>query len=249
MKSERNWLHLAATAHPQDAARLILAAAANGQIRAQCQLGQILLDGYGIERDPKLARHWFARAASQGDAEGQNLYGRCLQLGWGGEVDLPAAALYYHKAAMQGLDWGQYNYAQMLAKGWGVALDLARALDFYRKAAAQGHAKALNLVGRFYEEGWVVPADPHMALDYYRRSAEGGDFRGQCSYASMLTARGLIDEAVCWLQRAMQTATPAFLQKMIEVLQSSIHAELRLVAEEMRKHLQNTVTPLSSNRH
>jgi len=239
MKAERHWLRLAATLHPQEAARLILAAAANGQTHAQCQLGQILLDGYGIERDPVLARHWFALAASQGDAQAQNLYGRCLQLGWGGAVDLPAAAGCYRKAAAQGLDWGQYNYAQMLAKGWGVPLDLPQALDYYRKAAAQGHAKALNLVGRFYEEGWVVPANPQIAFDYYRRSAEGGDFRGQCSYASMLTACGRINEAVRWLHLAMQSATPAFLQKMIEVLQSSIHEKLRQVAEDMREHLQS----------
>jgi len=239
MQAERHWLQLAASTHPQDAARLILAAAATGQSHAQCQLGQILLDGYGIERDPTLARHWFALAAKQGYAEGQNLYGRCLQLGWGGEIDLTAAAWYYRKAAEQGLDWGQYNYAQMLAKGWGVSINLPQALDFYQKAAAQGHAKALNLVGRFYEEGWVVEANPRVAFDYYRRSAEGGDFRGQCSYASMLCAQGQIDEAVRWLHLAMQSATPDFLQKMIEVLENAIHEKLRQVAIKMREHLQS----------
>jgi len=238
-RGESHWLHLGAGTSKQDAARLILAAAAAGQTHAQCLLGQILLDGHGIARDEVLARHWFALAAAQGDAQAQNLLGRCLQLGWGGAVDLPAAAVCYRKAAEQGLDWGQYNLAQMLAKGWGVALDLSAAFAWYQKAAAQGHAKALNLVGRFYEEGWVVEADPNKAFQHYRQSAEGGDFRGQCSYASMLTQRGQIAEAARWLRLASESATIPFLQKMHEVLQSSPHPELRQVAEEMQKRLQN----------
>lgn len=236
-RSQYNWLQMSAE-QPRAAARMILAAAEAGEVRAQLYLGQILLDGHGIERDAALALQWFRLAAAGGEVEALNMVGRCLHNGWGCQVDLPGAVACFRHAAERGLDWGQYNYANMLAKGWGIECDMPAALDWYRQAAAQGHAKALNLVGRFYEEGWVVKADLAVAFDCYRASAQAGDFRGQCSYASMLVARGEIDDAARWLRLATDTATVPFLQKMIEVLQSSIHQPLREVAEAMQARLQ-----------
>lgn len=233
---ELSWLEMAAE-QPREAARLILAAAETGMSRAQMLLGQILLDGHGIQRDPSLALQWFRLAAEKGEVEALNMVGRCLQNGWGCSIDLVAAAACYQQAAARGYDWGQYNYANMLARGWGVAVDLPAALNGYVLAAQQGHAKAMNLVGRFHEEGWVVEADAAVAFDWYRRSAQGGDFRGQCSYASMLVGQGRVAEAVDWLRRAMHSATPAFLQQMIEVLGASPHLPLHAVADEMREHL------------
>ena len=62
---------------PQRAARLVLAAAANGEIEAQALLGQILLEGYGIQADPTLALTWFDIAAERGHAMACNMAGRC----------------------------------------------------------------------------------------------------------------------------------------------------------------------------
>lgn len=161
-----------------------------------------------------------------------NMVGRCHELGRGTAVDLELAAAWYRRAAERGLDWGQYNYAQLLAAGRGVPADRARALALYRLAAAQGHAKSMNLIGRHYDEGWEVERDPVAAEAWYRRSAEGGDFRGQCSYASVLVQAGRVDEAVDWLRRAARTATPAFLQQLrISLADSPVPALRELAAE------------------
>lgn len=227
------WLGLYAR-EPDYAAQLILHAAANGNLDAQARLGQILLDGRGIERDPHLALRWFAIAADAGHVAARNMLGRCWQMGWGCNIDLTVAARHYRMAAGQGDDWGRYNYANMLAKGWGVARDRAAALAFYRLAANNGHAKAMNLVGRFHEEGWEVPQDLDIAFDWYQRSALAGDFRGQCSYASQLVARGNLPEALVWLRRAMTTATVPFLQTMASALLGSPHTALHELALQMR---------------
>lgn len=227
------WLGLYAR-EPDYAARLILSAAANGNLDAQARLGQILLDGRGIARDPQLALRWFTIAADAGHVAARNMLGRCWQMGWGCAIDLAVAARYYRMAADQRDDWGRYNYANMLAKGWGVTRDLAAALSYYQLAANNGHAKAMNLVGRFHEEGWEVPPDLDVAFDWYQRSALAGDFRGQCSYASQLVARGKLDEALVWLRRAMTTATVPFLQTMASALLGSPHVALRELALQMR---------------
>ena len=215
---------------PHERARVILAAARSGELEAQVLLGQILLNGDGIERDPKLALTWFRICAQRGSAMASNMLGRCHEHGWGCAVDLPAAAGYYHQAAAQELDWGQYNLANLYATGRGVPRDPALAFQLYRRAAEQGHAKSMNLVGRCYEEGLGVAANPTTALLWYQRSAQGGDFRGQFSYAGMLAAQGQIAEAESWLQRALQSGNLNFLRVARGTLQQAPDERLRNLA-------------------
>jgi TPR repeat protein len=138
---------------PASAARAILIAAQANMVDAQALLGQILLDGTGIEQDAALALVWFQIAARNGHAMATNMAGRCHEHGWGCEPDAAKAAEYYRLAAEADLDWGFYNYGNLLATGRGVNKDQARALACYRKAAQMGHAKSMNLLGRYLEEG------------------------------------------------------------------------------------------------
>lgn len=218
---------------PHQATSLVLAVAQTGNSEAQAQLAQMLLDGIGIKQDQALALKWFQISANNGYLQAINMLGRCYENGWGCNIDYQKAAYYYQLAASKGLNWGMYNFANLLIKGKGIAKDLAQAFQLYYQAAQTGHAKSMNLVGRFYEEGWLVTVDIDKAISWYRRSAAAGDFRGQCSYASVLTAQGRVDEAIIWLRQAMQTATHGFLQKMANALWQSPHQPLREMALEM----------------
>ena len=191
-------------------------------------------DAGGVDATDAEALHWFTLAANEGDAVAMNMVGRCHELGRGTKPDASLAAAWYRKAADANLDWGLYNYAQLLAAGRGVGRDRARALSLYRRAAAMGHAKSMNLVGRFYDEGWEVEANRAVAIEWYRRAAEGGDFRGQVSHASVLAAEGRVDEATRWLERAIETATPAFLAQLAADLARAPEAEFRAVAAKIR---------------
>ena len=198
---------------PREAARTILVAAETGLADAQVMLGQILLEGRGIQRDPELAVRWFRIARLQGNAMAKNMLGRCFEHGWGLSHDAAAAAREYRAAADQGLDWAMYNLANLFATGRGVERNQTQALRLYRQAAELGHAKSMNLLGRYLEEGLVVPADPAAALDWYRRAAEAGDFRGQFSYAAVLITQRRWDEARHWLIEALSLGHLKFLRK------------------------------------
>ncbi|PTC34569.1 MULTISPECIES: tetratricopeptide repeat protein [Pseudomonas aeruginosa group] len=215
---------------PREAAQAILGAAREGLPEAQALLGQILLDGQGIERDAALARTWFGIAAEGGHAMARNMLARCLEHGWGGAADLAAAARHYRIAAGQGLDWARYNLANLYATGRGVEQDQACAYALYRQAAEQGHAKSMNLVGRYHEEGLVVARDQAQAAHWYRRSAEGGDFRGQFSHAAMLAANGRHAEAETWLRRALEGGNLNFLRSARHSLEQSSHPAFRGLA-------------------
>lgn len=219
--------------NPHQATRLVLAIAKTGHPEAQARLAQMLLEGKGIKQDKSLAFIWFKLAAKQGHLEAINMLGRCYENGWGTTINYRQASYFYQQAAEKGFNWGQYNLANLLIKGLGLTKNLKRAYQLYYQAAQTGHAKSMNLIGRFYEEGWLFPKDLEIATSWYRRSASAGDFRGQCSYASILTQLGKIDEATLWLNQAMQTATHGFMRKMAIALWQSPHDALKKIALKM----------------
>lgn len=221
--------------HPGQAAQAIMGAAAENVVDAQALLGQILLDGKGIKRDPELALRWFEIAARNGHVMALNMLGRCHEHGWGCPPNVTLAASHYQMAASAGLDWGLYNLANLLATGRGVAQDPARALDCYRQAANMGHAKSMNLLGRYLEDGVFCQQDLAAAYDWYRLSAEGGDFRGQFSHAAVLADQGRIDEAAAWLRLALQNGNLNFLRFSREALVLSDRAELRALAVDFHQ--------------
>jgi TPR repeat protein len=206
---------------PGQAAQAILAAAGQGVVEAQLLLGQILLDGRGIQQDEQVARRWFGIAATAGSAMAHNMLGRCLEHGWGGDVDLRQAAIHYAIAADTGLDWGLYNLGNLLATGRGVPVNQAQALVCYERAAQLGHAKSMNLYGRYLEQGIATTASPARAVRWYRRSAEGGDFRGMFSLALVLVERGEIAEAAPWFARACLEGNLSFLRSALVTLQGA----------------------------
>ena len=209
-----------------------MAAAEYGLAEAQALLGQILLDGRGIEADDMQARAWFAKAAEQGHLMGMNMLGRCYELGWGGPANLTEAARWFQRAADKGLDCAMYNYANLLLHGNGVRKNERLALDWYRQSAARGYAKALGVLGRFYEEGWTVEADRDLAIDYYRQAAEGGDFRGQYNYALIFAEEADMAQAAFWMRQALAGAHLAFSRAMARNLQTMPQPEFQAIALE-----------------
>lgn len=218
----------------EDAARWVGAAAQLGHADAQAVLGQWLLDGHGLPRDPVQALYWFLHAAGQGHAMGMNMAGRCHEQGWGTAVDLGKAAHWYRQAIRTAaLPQARYNLANLLASGQGVAQNHAEALALYQQAAEQGYAKAFAKLGRYYEDGLVVPQDHDIALRCYQRGAEGGDFRGQFCYAGMLAAQGRHGEALHWLRLVPTTATPRFLREAGTLLLKSPNADFNAIGTQM----------------
>jgi len=232
---------------PARAAQAILLAAREGVLEAQALLGQILLDGQGIELDQALALRWFEIAARGGHLMARNMLGRCHEHGWGCVADASVAAQHYRVAADAGLDWAMYNFANLLATGRGLAEDQVQALYLYRRAAEMGHAKSMNLLGRYLEEGRVCPQDTAAARDWYRRSAVGGDFRGQFSYAAVLADEGKTEDALGWLRKALAGGNLNFLQVASKALLSATDPQIRALASayaERYAELKQTLAPL-----
>lgn len=233
----------ASAAEPGAAAQWMLHCARMGHADAQTILGQWLLNGHGLARNPADGLAWFLKAAAQGHPLGITMAGRCFENGWGTAVDMFAAANWFRQAAAKGLDAGMYNYANLLATGQGVKQDAEAALQWYRKAAAQGHAKSMTKIGYFYEDGRVVAQDAAAAFTWFEGGARGGDFRGQFNYASLLAARGQMDEALDWLRKVPLTATPGYKRLAGEQLLQSPHPAFQAVGQQMLDALPDAAAP------
>lgn len=202
---------------PHERVQIIRVAAEAGLADAQLIYGQMLLDGVDLPADAAAAMSWFNRAAQQHDIMALNMVGRCYDLGWGVGIDKVRAAECYRVAAERGLPHAMYNYATLLTLGEGVEEDRASALEWFRRAADGSDpgiaAKAVNYIGSFHEDGWVVDRDMEKAAQHYRTAAEGGDFRGQFNLARLLGQAGELNDALFWLSKVRETATPAFVEK------------------------------------
>ncbi|WP_347990344.1 tetratricopeptide repeat protein [Methylomonas sp. AM2-LC] len=117
---------------------ILFLAAEQGDVKGQCNLGNMYLDGQGIAQNYQKAVEWYRKAAEQGDANGQNSLGFVYTNGYGVTQDNQKAVEWFRKAAEQGNAKGQYNLGVMYTNGYGVTQDNQKALDWYRKAAEQG---------------------------------------------------------------------------------------------------------------
>lgn len=218
---------------PVEAAAWMAAAAKLGHADALAVHGQWLLDGRGMPRDAVQALQSFLHAAQLGHAMAMNMAGRCHEQGWGTEVDASKAAHWYRKAAALELPEARYNLANLLVSGHGVKRDDAQALGLYQQAAAQGYAKAFGKLGRYHEDGHLMPQDRAEARRCYQRAAEGGDFRGQFSFAGMLAAEGRREDALHWLAKVPATATPRYLREAGALLLESPDADFQAIGQAM----------------
>src|SRR5690606_1014773 len=94
---------------PLQRARAIVAAARTGLLDAQVMLGQILLQGDGIQRDPELAVIWFRITAARGHPMAHNMLGRCYEDGTGVTADPAEAFVWSQRSAEAGALRGQYH--------------------------------------------------------------------------------------------------------------------------------------------
>ena len=220
---------------PEQAARIVYAAAVGGNSVAQVCYGQMLLDGHGVKPDAQAAMRWFAIAASAGDVDGINMLGRCYECGWGVAVDYSKALVCYRRAAARDHHWAQFNLATLMLRADPTSGEVSTALTLLVRSARQGNAKAMNMIGRYREFGWNCRADRASAMRWYRRAAVRGCFRGAAHLGRFLWTLGKADEAVCWYRRSIATAPLDFCRDLAAQLDAQDHSRLRTLAREALK--------------
>ena len=103
------WLLTAVALRGQDAPDVaeLRSLAAEGDAKAQFNLGAMYADGQGLPQDDSEAVRWYRRAADQGYAAAQYNLGGAYVNGRGVPQDYGEAVRWYRHAADQGLGTGE----------------------------------------------------------------------------------------------------------------------------------------------
>ena len=134
----------------EDAYRLLLPEAKDGNTLAQYNVALLLGKGLGVAQDLRQAAKWYERAAKGGDDDAKVNLGLMYAAGEGVPRDYAKAAQLYREAAANGNGMAQNNLGAAYLKGEGVERNDAEALRLFNLAAEQDVAAAQNTLGAIY---------------------------------------------------------------------------------------------------
>ena len=89
--------------------------AEKGYSQAQFDLGVMLYNAIGVERDYEMALYWLNKSAGQNHARAENYLGTIYMTGVGASQDIDKALRYFKQAAEHGDMNAHANYAALLA--------------------------------------------------------------------------------------------------------------------------------------
>jgi len=108
--------------------------AKSGDVDSQTMLGEMYLDGIGVEQNTKKAYFWIQKAANSSDREAQYLLGFMYENGIEVKQNISQAVTWYEKAASKGDTMAMYNLAYIYKNGGnGINKDMNRAVSLLQK--------------------------------------------------------------------------------------------------------------------
>jgi TPR repeat protein len=115
-----------------------LALAGGGDMESQYDLGNMYMEGIGVDIDKAKAVNWYGKAAAQGYEKAQYKLGLIYYEESSPERDIPLAFTFFNEAAEKGYPAAQYYLGKMFASGQGVKRNYEAALQWYSKAVDGG---------------------------------------------------------------------------------------------------------------
>jgi TPR repeat protein len=195
----------------------VKAQADQGVVTALFKLGEMYLQGKGVEKNSAQGLDLIKEAAEQGLVEAIQ---RLAVMYLSGEVvskDYAEAARWFRRGADQKDPVSQERLGRMYEHGQGLERDYREAVRWYRKAAEQGHMGGQYHLGRIYDEGGGVALVGREATDWYRKAAEQHYPPAFLALGNMYYYGRLVEtdyaEALKWYRAAVEAGdlAPAFL--------------------------------------
>lgn len=169
-------------------------AAANGDPRAQFEIGAIYTEGRAVPQDNVEAAKWYERAAAQGFVPAQYRIGNLYEAGQGVDKDFEIAKLWYQRGAEAGNRMAMHNLAALYAGGQLGEQEFESAAEWFAQAAAHGMTDSQFNLGMLYARGLGVEQDFEQSYKWFSLAALNGD--ADAAKARDDIAKSLTAEAV-----------------------------------------------------
>lgn len=186
--------------------------AAQGDPRAQYEMGVLHFQGWGVARDLDKALAYYRQAAEQGQGGAMHNLGVMYGRGLGVARDEKQALGWYRRAAETGDVESMFVVGSFIEDGrGGVQADPTEAAKWFRKSAEKGYFRAQNRLGLALWQGRGVERNEAEAAHWIGRSARQGWAAAQMNYARMYqTGAGVPQdrrEAYFWYSLALPRIT------------------------------------------
>jgi TPR repeat protein len=177
-----------------------------GHLKAQAQLGFMLLNGQGIEKNEAEGIRLLTAAADKNEPFAQFGLGGAYFQGKGVPSNRDQGLILFLRAADQNQPNALNNLGQIYFQGIGVPKDETKALAYLRRAADLGISASWETIGIAYWHGRGVSPDRSQAVPWLKKAAEHGHMVAQNLYgAALWNGEGIAKnqtEAVRWFERA-----------------------------------------------
>ncbi len=158
----------AISGHDTDAAKLLSAAADDGQAMAQRAWGLTLIQHNKVEE----GETWLRRASAQGDNAARFALGKLYFQGQVVPKDYQQALAWFKPAAEERDASAAYYLGVMYKNGYGIAIDHVQAAKWFQVGADQKQPVSLFMLANAYRDGEGVPQSNPDAVRLYEQAAE-----------------------------------------------------------------------------
>lgn len=169
----------------EQAYTLMLQEAETGNGYAMHDMGKILFQGMGRDKDETAAQEWFRKAhaaflSAEQTADKKDYLqyriGKLFSFGYGVEQDYAQAAEWYSKAVAERNPFAAYSLGGLCKRGQGVEQDDKRAFHLFCLAAEherKPNAYAMYELGRMYKQGIGTEPDEGLSEKWYAAAYQG----------------------------------------------------------------------------
>jgi localization factor PodJL len=187
-------------------------AAANGDPRAQFEIGAIYTEGHALAQDYKAAATWYERAAAQGFVPAEYRLGNLYEVGNGVDKDLEIAKLWYQRGAEAGNRMAMHNLAALYASGQLGDQQFETAAEWFERAANLGMTDSQFNLGMLHARGLGVDQNLEESYKWFSLAARSGDAdagKARDDMARSLTAdvvKRLNEQVAAWKAQPIDLA-------------------------------------------
>jgi len=181
--------------------------AANGDSKAEAELGDIYFAGITLPVNLELAANWYLLAAQHGDPYAAYTLSFLYHNGWGVKQDT-ALANHWRRQADQAHNKAvaQREIAERYATFDSRWYDVDEAIAWYKLAAEEGDVKSQLALGDIYRDGLQAPPDYFTALKWYGKAADKRSSQAAYNIAQLfLYGHGVEKDqktALQWMERS-----------------------------------------------
>ena len=154
-------------------------AAEKGSPSAQCFIGVMYEQGWGVPQDSTEAIRWFQTSAKQANPDAECWLAVMYEQGRGVATNSTEALKWLRQAAEHGHEDAQYHLGVILEKGQGVPQNLPEALKWIRKVAENTDAGAQFHLSTMYAQGRGTAQDYVEAYKWRLAAAAKDDKYGK----------------------------------------------------------------------